>query len=148
MQSFCTVWPCNRHAPPRTHLNITISFHMVDSIRVSSASWVSNIEHVAQRFSRVSSRPRNGWGMRQNSSPRLVLDHEKQGSKVSSLKWLRKGQNSDEFLVLSSKRPRKREKFLASSRPRPRKNYTKGLVLDLVLARWPLENLCFETSID
>ena len=43
-----------------------------------------------QRFSRVSSRPRNGRGMRQNSSPRLVLDLEKLGSKVSSLKWLRK----------------------------------------------------------
>ena len=43
-----------------------------------------------QRFSRVSSRPRNGRGMGQNSSPRLVLDLEKQGSKVSSLKWLRK----------------------------------------------------------
>ena len=43
-----------------------------------------------QRFSRVSSRPRNGRGMGQNSSPRLVLDLEKQGSKVSSLKWQRK----------------------------------------------------------
>ena len=43
-----------------------------------------------QRFLRVSSRPRNGRGMRQNSSPRLVLDLEKQGSKVLSLKWQRK----------------------------------------------------------
>ena len=43
-----------------------------------------------QRVSRVSSRPRNGRGMGQNSSPRLVLDLEKQGSKVSSLKWQRK----------------------------------------------------------
>ena len=33
---------------------------------------------------------RNGRGMRQNSLPRLVLDREKQGTKVSSLKWLRK----------------------------------------------------------
>ena len=43
-----------------------------------------------QRFSRVSSRPRNGRGMRRNSSPRLVLDLKKQGSKVLSLKRLRK----------------------------------------------------------
>ena len=83
-------------------------------------------------FSKVSSRPRNGRGMRQNSSPRLVLDLEKQGSKVSSLKWLRKRPKFRGIprLVLEKaeekgKIPRlvsssTSEKFYKRSRPRPR----------------------------
>ena len=39
---------------------------------------------ILQRFSRVSPRPRNGRGLTKNSLSRLVLNLEKQGSKVSS----------------------------------------------------------------
>ena len=87
------------------------------------------------RFSRVSSRPQNGRGMRQNSSTRLVLDLKKQGSKVSSLKWMRKRPKFRRIPCLVLEKAG--EKFLASSHSRPQKNSTKGLVLDLVLARWP-----------
>ena len=70
--------------------------------------------------------------MRQNSSPRLVLDLEKLGSKVSSLKWLRKRPKFRGIprLVLEKaeekgKIPRlvsssTSEKFYQRSRPRPR----------------------------
>ena len=68
--------------------------------------------------------------MRQNSSPRLVLDLEKQGSKVSSLKWLRKRPKFRGIprLVLEKaeekgKIPRlvsSSKKFYQRSRPRPR----------------------------
>ena len=78
------------------------------------------------------SRPPNGQGMRQNSSPRLVLDFEKQGSKVSSLKWLRKRPKFRGIpcLVLEKAEEKGRiprlvssstsKKFYQRSRPRPR----------------------------
>ena len=85
---------------------------------------------LSQRFSRVSSRPRNGRGMRQNSSHRLVLDLEKQGSKVSSLKWLRKRPKFRGIPRLILKKAEEKgkiprlvsssEKFYQRSRPWPR----------------------------
>ena len=70
--------------------------------------------------------------MRQNSSPRLVLDSEKQGSKVSSLKWLRKRPKCRGIPCLILKKAEEKRKiprlvlsstseiFYQRSRPRPR----------------------------
>ena len=81
------------------------------------------------------------WG----KIPCLVLDLEKQGSKVLSLKWLRKRLKFQGISHLVLEKAEEREKLFASFRPRPWENSTKGLFLDLVLARWPLENLFLDS---
>ena len=76
--------------------------------------------------------PVGARGKGKNSSPRLVLDLEKQGSKVSSLQWLRKRPKFRGIprLVLEQAEEKGQippfvsssasEKFYQRSRPRPR----------------------------
>ena len=65
--------------------------HQCNDLSANFSTWCcQSLRSLHRGLLSVSSQPRNGRGMSQNPSPRLVLDLKKQGSKVSSLKWLRK----------------------------------------------------------